>query len=122
MRIFSNVHFSEEEEVTEIPKASLGRALMMGKLRDKQVEEYLHIYRRKGGIILKVVVIATAKALVERSELKKVKGLDLENSLWPKSFTQENGFCKKASYNRESRHSRKPEIKRILNSFPSSNK
>ena len=87
MRIFPNVHSSEEEEVTEIPKASLVRPLMMGKLRGKQVEEYLHIYRKKGGIVLKIVVIATVKALVERSELKHLKGLDLENSLWPKSFT-----------------------------------
>ena len=87
MRIFPNVHSSEEEVVTEIPKASLGRPLMMGKLRDKQVEEYLHIYRKKGSIVLKVVVIATAKTLVERSELKHLKGLELENSLWPKSFT-----------------------------------
>ena len=42
---------------------------MIGKLLDKQVQEYLHIYRKKGGIVNKVVAAATAKSLTERTNL-----------------------------------------------------
>ena len=38
----TKVHSSEE--VTEIPKTSLGRPLMIGKLLDKQAQEYFYIY------------------------------------------------------------------------------
>ena len=74
------------EEVTEIPKVSLGRPLMIGKLLDKQVQKYLYIYRKNGGIVNKVVAVATAKALIERSNLEHLKDLDLENSSWTKSL------------------------------------
>ena len=74
------------EEVTEIPNAFLGRPLMIGELLDKQVQEYLCIYRKKGGIVNKVVAVATTKALIERSNLEHLKDLDLENSSWVKAF------------------------------------
>ena len=90
----TSVHSSEE--VTEIPKASLGRPLMIGKL-DKQVQEYLHIYRKTGGIVNKVVAVATAKALIERSNLEHLKDLDLENSSWAKSLFKRMGFVKRAA-------------------------
>ena len=74
----TNVHSSRE--ITEIPKASLGRPLMIGKLLDKQVQEYLYIYRKKGCIVNKVVAVATAKAMIERSSLEHSKDLNLEDS------------------------------------------
>ena len=72
------------EEVTEIPKDPLGRPLMIGKLLDKRLQEYLHIYPKKVGIVNKVVAVATAKTLIEKSNLEHLKDLDLENSSWPK--------------------------------------
>ena len=74
------------EEVNEIPEASLGRLLMIDKLLDKQAQEYLYIYRKKGGIVNEVVAVATAKALIERSNLEHFKELDLEYSSWAKSL------------------------------------
>ena len=71
----TNVHSSEE--VTEIPKTSLGRPLMIGKLLDKQAQEYFYIYWKKGGIVNKVVAVAIAKALIKRSNLEYLKYLDL---------------------------------------------
>ena len=58
----TNVHSTEE--VTKIPKTW---PLMTGKLLEKQVQEYLYIYRKKGCIVNKVLAVATAKALIERS-------------------------------------------------------
>lgn len=46
-------------EITSIPNVSRGRPLMIRKL-DKQVQEYLHIYRKKGGEVNRVVAVATA--------------------------------------------------------------
>ena len=42
-----------------MPNVSRGRPLMIGKL-DKQTQEYLHISRKKGGEVNKVVAVATA--------------------------------------------------------------
>ena len=47
----TNVHLSEE--VIEMPKLSLCRPLMIGKLLDKQVQEYLFIYRKKVVLLTK---------------------------------------------------------------------
>ena len=44
------------------------------------------IFRRKGGVINSVVAIATAKALITKSDLEQVKALDLENSSWTKGI------------------------------------
>ena len=88
----TNVHSTEE--VTEIPKAW---PLMTGKLLEKQVQEYLYIYRKKGCIVNKVLAVATAKALIERSNLKHSKDLDLENSSRAKSLFNRMGFVKRAA-------------------------
>ena len=85
------------DEITKIPKAPLGRPLMIGKLLDKQAQEYLHIYRKTGGIVNKVVAVATAKALIERSNLKHLKDLDLDNSSWVNSLFKRMGFVKTAA-------------------------
>ena len=67
---------------------------MFSKLQGKQVQEYLYIYRKKCGIVNKVVIVATAKALIEKSNFEHLKDLDLENSSWAKSFFKRMGLVK----------------------------
>ena len=68
---------------------------MIGKLPDKYVQKYLYIYRKKGGIVNKFVAVATAKALIERSNFEYLKDLDLQNSSWAKSLFKRMGFAKR---------------------------
>ena len=86
----TNVHLCEK--VTEISQTSLGRSLMNGKLLDKQVQEYLYIYRKKVIWSTKVVTVATAKTLIKRNNLEHLKDLDLEDSSWVKSLFKRMGF------------------------------
>ena len=58
----------------------------MLKTIDEKVLNFLQIVRRKGGVINSVVAIATAKALITKSDLEQVKALDLENSSWTKGI------------------------------------
>ena len=53
---------------------------------DEEVCNFLKIVRRKGGVLNSVVTIATAKALIAKSDLEHLKALDLENLLWIKSL------------------------------------
>ena len=65
---------------------------MNGKLLDKQVQEYLYIYRKKVIWSTKVVTVATAKTLIKRNNLEHLKDLDLEDSSWVKSLFKRMGF------------------------------
>ena len=47
---------------------------------DEKVCNFLQIVRRKGGVVNSIVAIATAKALIAKSDLEHLKALDLENS------------------------------------------
>ena len=55
---------------------------------DGKVYSFLQKPIRKGGVVNLVVAIATAKALIGKSDLEHLKSLDLENSSWPKSLFQ----------------------------------
>ena len=72
-----------------------GRPLMLGAL-DEKVRNFLQIVRRKGGVVNTVVAIATAKALIEKSDQQHLKNLDLERSSWAKSLFQRMGFVRRA--------------------------
>ena len=50
--------------------------------------------RRKGGIVNTVVAIATAKALIARSQDEHLKCIDLESTSWAKSLFKRMGFKK----------------------------
>ena len=81
--------------ITKIPKAKLGRPLMLGNL-DEQVKNFLLILRRKGGVVNRVVAKATANALISRSNDEYLKSIDLENSSWARSLFTRMGFVKRA--------------------------
>ena len=70
--------------------------LFMLKTIDEKVWNFLQIVRRKGGVINSVVAIATAKALITKSDLEQVKALDLENSSWTKGIFWRIGFVRRA--------------------------
>ena len=63
---------------------------------DEEVCNFLKIVRRKGGVLNSVVTIATAKALIAKSNLEHLKALDLENLLWIKSLFRRIGFVTRA--------------------------
>ena len=67
---------------------------MLGCL-DEKVQSFLHVLRRKGGVVNTVVAIATVKALITRSEYENLKCLDLDSSFWAKSFFRRIGFKKR---------------------------
>ena len=48
-------------------------------------------------MVNKVVAVATAKALIERSNLEHLKDSDLKNSSWAKSLFKRMGFLKRAA-------------------------
>ena len=54
-------------------------------------------YWEKGGIVNKVVAVAPAKTLVEKSNFEDFKDLDLESSSWAKSFFNRMSFMKRAA-------------------------
>ena len=60
---------------------------MLGCL-DEKSQSFLHVLRRKGGIVNTVVAVTTAKVLIAGSEYEHLKFLDLDSSFWAKvSFT-----------------------------------
>ena len=68
---------------------------MLGTI-DEKVQNFLQIIRRKGGVVNTVVAIATATALIARSDQQHLKVLDLDCSSWVKSLFQRMGFVKRA--------------------------
>ena len=72
-----------------------GRPLMLRTI-DEKVRNFLQIIRREGGVVNTVVAIATAKALIARSDQQHFKVLDRDSSSWAKSLFQRMGFVKRA--------------------------
>lgn len=52
--------------------------------------------RKKGGVVNTVVAIATAKALIERSDNEHLKSIDRDLTSWAKGLFIRMGFCKRA--------------------------
>ena len=67
---------------------------MLGCL-DEKVQSFLHVLKRKGGVVNTVVAVATAKALIARNEYEHLKCLDLDSSFWAKSLFRRMGFKKR---------------------------
>ena len=59
---------------------------MLGTL-DAKVQTFLHVLRRKGGMVNTVAAIAKAKALIARSQDEHFKCIDLESTSWAKSLS-----------------------------------
>ena len=68
-----------------------GRPLMLGAL-DEKIKNFLFTIRKKGG----VVTIATAKALIEKSDEQYLSNIDFAKSSWAKSLFRCMGFVKRA--------------------------
>ena len=62
-----------------------GRSLTLETV-DEKVCNFLQIVIRKRGVVNSVVAIATAKALIAKSDTEHLKVLDLENLSWTKSL------------------------------------
>ena len=56
-----------------LSKKKTGRPLLLDDEIDKKVQEYLHMLRKKGGIVNSIVAITTSKALIEQSNDKHLK-------------------------------------------------
>ena len=67
------------ESITKITKSKVGRPLTLGVV-DEQVKKFLIVLRKKGGVVNRVVAVATAKALISRSDDESLKSIDIENS------------------------------------------
>ena len=82
------------EHAAVLQKMQRGRPLVLGTL-DEKVKNFLTILRRKGGIVNTAVAIATAQALIARSQDEHLKCIDLESSSWAKSLFNRMGFVKR---------------------------
>ena len=78
----------------EIGTLKRGRPLL--ETVDEKVSNFLQIVRRKEGVLISVVAIATAKALIAKSDLEHLKALDRENLSWTKSLFRRMGFVRRA--------------------------
>ena len=83
-----------KDQTSKITLQKRGRPLMLGCL-DEKAQSFLHVLRRKGGVVSAVVAVATARALVARSEYKHLKCLDLDSSFWAKIIFHRMGFKKR---------------------------
>ena len=81
------------ENFSKISLRKRGRPLMFGTL-DAKVQIFLHVLRRKGGVVNTIVAIATAKTLIARSQDEHLKCIDLESTSWAKSLFKRMGFKK----------------------------
>ena len=61
---------------------------------NEKVKTFLRVLERKGGVVNTVVSVATAKALIGRSQDEHLKCLDLDSSYWAKSLFRRMGFTK----------------------------
>ena len=82
------------ENFSKISLRKRGRPLMLGTL-DAKVQTFLHVLRRKGGVVNTVVAIATAKAFITRSLDEHLKCIDLESTSLAKSLFKCMGFKKR---------------------------
>ena len=87
-----------KKKTTEIERkittSKRGRPLMLGPI-DEKVQSFLHVLRRKGGVVNTVVAIATAKALIARSDEEHLKCIDIDKTSWAKSLFRRMGFKKR---------------------------
>ena len=95
-------HYQKISRTTEVPKCwqrndyfEAWSTPFVGTV-DEKVSNFLQIVRRKGGFVNTVVAIATAKALIARSDLPHLKALDIESSSWTNSLFQRMGFVRRA--------------------------
>ena len=88
---------------------------MLGTL-DEKVKTFLHVLRRKGGVINTVVVVATAKGLIAKSLDEHLKCLDIDSSYWAKSLFRRMGLRSEhaPNPNRKSQNWQKKEAKLIF--------
>ena len=82
-------------ELASISQLKRERSFMLGELNEK-VKNFLHVLRRKMGVVNIVVVIATAKAFIAKNQNEYLKCIDLDPSYWAKSLFQRMGFAIKA--------------------------
>lgn len=83
-------------ELASIPKLKRGSSFMLGELHEK-VKNFLHVLRRKGGVVNTVETVAAAKAFIARSQNEHLKCIDLDSSFWAESFSM-RGVYKKSMY------------------------
>ena len=69
---------------------------MLGAL-DEKIKNFLFAIKKKGGVVNTVVVIATAKALIEKSDEEYLSNIDFVKSSWAKSLFRCMGFVKRAA-------------------------
>ena len=94
------------ENFSKISLRKRSRPLMLGTL-DAKIQTFLHVLRRKGGVVNTVVAIATAKAFIARSLDENLKCIDLELTSWAKSLIKCMGFKKRTCT------TSKPEIREL---------
>ena len=71
---------------------------MLGAL-DEKIKSFLFAIRKKGGVVNNVVAIATAKALIEKSDEEYLSNIDFAKSSRAKSLFRRMGFVKRAASN-----------------------
>ena len=89
-----------KKSISPVKKLSIstrGRPLLLGKVIDEKVKNFLLALRHKGGVVNTVVALAAAKALIANSDEEHLKLIDLDESSWPKSLFQRMGFKKRAA-------------------------
>ena len=71
-----------------------GKPLLLGKVVDEKVKNFLLTLRHKGGVVNTVVALAAAKVLIANSDEEHLKLIDLDKSSWPKSLFHRMGLKK----------------------------
>ena len=71
--------------------------MLLGAVLDEKVKHILLVLRKKGGVANTVVGVATAKALIARSNDEHLKLIDLESATFAKSLFRRMRFCKRAA-------------------------
>ena len=86
---------SSSSPIKKLTLLKRGRPLLLGSL-DEKVQNFLVALRSKGGVVNTIVVVALAKALMEKSSDASLKVLDLDNSSLAKSLFVIMDFVKTA--------------------------
>ena len=84
--------------VTSLPVKKRGRPLLLGEKLDEDVKQYLRAVREGGGVITTVITMASATAIVRRSDrnlLSENGGPITITSNWAKSLLYRMGFVKR---------------------------
>ena len=75
-----------------------GRPLMLGRL-DEKIKTFLLALFKKRGVVNTVVAIPTATVLIEKSDNKHLKLINLGICFWAKSLFPRMSFIKRAATN-----------------------